>query len=524
MRRVGGHVTLTAVIAGLFLTPLLLPYYSVVLDPSALQIWREADRIFVLAQNTACLATLTTIIALPIGIAAAFALNASPSRWRRLSQSLLLVGLAVPLPVTTVAWHALRFGQWSPFSHGLIPAAVLHALAGLPWVVLIVNVGLSSRDPAVSDDARLHAGPIVRCLCVTLPRIRGFVALAAFWVIAQTAGEIVVTDMLQVRTFAEEVYTQAVAPASETNTAAELAVARAVAASLPMPIVFACMFVVIARWLRGQPNLELRSTSEETKQSIAGYFVTLLAISVIATPMACLILRCCRTHEGYSAFSGIGRLAIVGRDHSQLLIDSVIAALSTSFVVTFVVGVVAMCARRNQCFRAILLIVGVLAASIPAPIVGLGVRSAIDGILSCEQRCGLTVFRGVLYDGPSLLPVAWTWAIRSWPLALAIWWPAIVRLPRDFAEATRMDTGNAWAILRYDVLPTMWRPLATSIALIAAFCLGEVSASRLVTTPGGQSFTHDVFARMHFGITPDLAAMCLVLVVVIGVCCVAIRN
>ena len=47
---------------------------------------------------------------------------------------------------------------------------------------------------------------------MTLPRARGAVLAAAAWVALLTAHEITVTDMTQVRTFAEEVYTQFVLP------------------------------------------------------------------------------------------------------------------------------------------------------------------------------------------------------------------------------------------------------------------------------------------------------------------------
>ena len=41
--------------------------------------------------------------------------------------------------------------------------------------------------------------------------------------------------------------------------------------------------------------------------------------------------------------------------------------------------------------------------------------------------------------------------------------------------------------------------------------LGELSASKLVETPGSQTFAHEVFTQMHYGVTNDLAALGLVL-------------
>ena len=158
MSRFGGRLALVSAIGGLFAAPLLLPYVSILVDVSALSVWQESDRIFTLAGHTCGLVAVTLAFVMPVGIVGAFLLHVSSLRWQRGTRMLFAVGLVAPLPVTTVAWHALRLGQWSPFTQGLVPAAVLHALASLPWVVLIVEAGLASRDPAVNDDARLHAG------------------------------------------------------------------------------------------------------------------------------------------------------------------------------------------------------------------------------------------------------------------------------------------------------------------------------------------------------------------------------
>ena len=41
--------------------------------------------------------------------------------------------------------------------------------------------------------------------------------------------------------------------------------------------------------------------------------------------------------------------------------------------------------------------------------------------------------------------------------------------------------------------------------------LGEISASKLVETPGSETFAQVIFDRMHYGVTNDVAALCLVL-------------
>ncbi len=518
MSRFGGRLALVSAIGGLFAAPLLLPYVSILVDASALSVWQESDRIFTLAGHTCGLVAVTLAFVMPVGIVLAFLLHASSTRWQPAIRMLFAIGLVAPMPVTTVAWHVLRLGQWSPFAQGLVPAAMLHALESLPWVVLIVEAGLASRDPRVNDDACVHAGSFVRAMRVTLPGIRGFVALAALWVCSQSAGEIVITDLLQVRTFAEEVYTQAVAPGTETGTAAETAVARAVAASLPLPLILGLGLILAMRSLRQQPMQSIQETTASSNIRPSAIVMVLGLVSV-AMPIHNLSFRCCATPTSYAWLEGCSRLVVASRENARLITDSVLAAIITGVCVSFLVGIMAWLSMKRSCFRVAMLGVAALAAAIPGPIVGLGVRVMIDFLLTTEEsKLGTNWLRGILYDGPSLLPVAWVWAIRAWPLALAIWWPAVTRLPRDFGEATRMDSGSLIAKLRYDALPTLWRPFATASGLVAAFALGEVSGSRLVATPGGQSFAHDVFARMHFGITPELAAMCLVLMMVVVAC------
>ena len=51
---------------------------------------------------------------------------------------------------------------------------------------------------------------------------------------------------------------------------------------------------------------------------------------------------------------------------------------------------------------------------------------------------------------------------------------------------------------------------------MAVLSLGEFSAGKLVSTPGMPSFAEAVFTQMHYGVTNDLAAMCLLLLGAVG--------
>ena len=79
------------------------------------------------------------------------------------------------------------------------------------------------------------------------------------------------------------------------------------------------------------------------------------------------------------------------------------------------------------------------------------------------------------------------------------------------SDSARADGATSSQELRRVVSPLL-APVCGSAGLaVAILALGEVSAGKLVETPGTQLFAHEVFTLMHYGITNDLAALCLVL-------------
>ncbi len=139
--------------------------------------------------------------------------------------------------------------MWTPWGQGIGSAIWIHAAAALPWVILLVGQGLSGVERELEEDAWTLM-PAWRVLGrVTLPRAAAALAAAALWVSLQTATEISVTDVMQVRTFAEEVYTQIVGGPD-----VDEGIARAVAATLPLVLLAAVVVGGMARlWERRLP-------------------------------------------------------------------------------------------------------------------------------------------------------------------------------------------------------------------------------------------------------------------------------
>ena len=78
-------------------------------------------------------------------------------------------------------------------------------MAAIPWVVLIIGLGIRLIEPELEEAALLETSAWNVLLRVTLARSLPALVVAALWILVTTAGEITVTDLYQVRTYAEEV-------------------------------------------------------------------------------------------------------------------------------------------------------------------------------------------------------------------------------------------------------------------------------------------------------------------------------
>jgi len=171
--------------------------------------------------NTLILAGATVALSLPIGTLLAVLIARSDLPGRSVAAILLGTLLFLPLVVQAAGWMA-GFGLqgWVTMAYGTgawldhwSGAIWVHTVAAIPWVALIVGVALRVVEPEIEEAALLDGTTTAVFFRVTAPRAIGGVAAAAMWVVVMTAGEITVTDLFQVRTYAEELFTQLAAQA-----------------------------------------------------------------------------------------------------------------------------------------------------------------------------------------------------------------------------------------------------------------------------------------------------------------------
>jgi iron(III) transport system permease protein len=525
------RLTLTALLALGVALPLAWPLRELPagawLDPASLR------RLAVLAGNTGRLILGTLAVALPAGTLLAVLLARTDLPGRRLLAALLVLPLFIPLPLVATGWQAvlgaggwlpllpLAGGEWVPWSQGLGSAVFLHALAGLPWVALLVGVGLSAVEPDLEEDALTVRPPAWVLWNVSLPRAGLSVAAAGLWVALQAAGEITITDPMQVRTFAEEVYTQLAGAEIDPGGGAN-PLGRAVAASLAGVAVAVVAALALARGLerlarpgavRYRRALLLRLG--RWRWPLAA-LVAMVVGGLLAVPAGGLVRRAglAGSPPSWSALELWRQVRFTARTDLDLLAASLGVAAVSGVLATALALTGAWLARDSRWFRLSLLILLAVAWAMPGPVLGLGLKELFRTAVEASEGVSRLPAH-LLWYGPSRLPLVAVDVIRFLPFAAALVWPAVRALPGELLEACRLDGAGPFRELTGVVWPLV-RPAAVRAALaVGVLSLGELSAGKLVRTPGGESFAEVIWTQMHFGVTADLAARCLVLLAVV---------
>lgn len=480
--------------------------------------WRNAG-------ETLRLVATTEVLALPIGTVLAFLLFRTDLPGRRLWLALLALTAFVPMPLHATAWLG-GFGDISrtqalgsgPLLVGRFGAAFVHATAALPWIVWIVGLGMLAVEPELEESARLDMAPWLVALAVTVRRSRGAIAGAALAAGVLTAGDMTVTDILSIRTYAEEAYLQfglGKGPGAAASTA------------LPPLILLGGLIVVAARWLLRTDPSRIASTSTVASRFglgrwriVAALAVALFLGSLLGLPLFSLVWQAGRVggdarRQLPPGWSLAGLAGTLGKAVSEVVGPSLRrpwrGPLGASLVWGSLgaIGAVALAwalawaSRRPGPWRIVTAFALALALATPGPIAGMAMVLAYRG------------FR-FLYDSPAIIVL--TYVMRTWPYALILLWPAIRGLPPEYFESAELDgCGPARQVGRVALPLTLG---AIGLAWGAAFvlALGELSAAYLATPPGHNSLTFRIWDKLHIPPESSLAGFVLVTLGVFAAC------
>jgi iron(III) transport system permease protein len=501
--------------------PLTLPLGEALLDLSAWPLWSERARFVELAGNTLRLAAGTLALALPAGIVGAVLLYRTDLPLRRELRGLIVLTLFVPLPLFASGWQAAlgsgglfsfvstESSIWRPWDQGLRAAIWIHAVAGLPWVVWLVGRGLCWVEPELEEDALTAASPWRVLWHVTVRRSGAAIGAAALWVGLQTATEVTVTDLMQVRTYAEEVYNQFVA-------SDRALVPRLVAVAFPSVLLAGILVAwTTQRWQQTLPPLTTLAAVPRLlplgRLRWPCFTLVLAAVSVLVlVPLVSLIWKggLAGSPEAWSLGALTDALAKASLAGAKVVRDSLLLAAGAGGVAALLAVIACWLAVESRGFRFLVVALMAVAWAMPAPIVGVGLKDTIEFILASVPSKPLS---RALYYGPSLLPVLWVDIIRFFPCAVAVLWPIVRLLPPELRDAARVDGARPWQELHYVVIPLTLLVIIRAGLAVAVLSLGELGAGKLVAPPESGTFAQELFSQMHYGTGRDVAALCLLL-------------
>lgn len=480
------------------------------------------------------LALAVAAITMPIALLLGMLIGKSNLPFRTFP--LLLLGAILLLPLHQIAsgWiAALGFRGWlsvallGPESHqilleGVWGAVIVHAAAAIPWATLLTIAALRNTSSKLEELALLDASQWRVFFRVTLPE--SLPALCAIMILVMTSActEIAATDLFQVRTFAEEVYTQSALGNYQVyglDPSSGL-VGFLAGVLLMVTIVYVALYqlqVYFIHQLQEEDHTVWVLKFHRFRYLFLSILLSLIGF-VVLVPIVALMFKAgvfvIQTEEAWQRNWSIQTL-IMGiidapvRHRRELFASIKLAVLVATFVV-FAGSLIAWAlrdplAQKKRSPKKLLLLIVSLLVALPGPLVGLLV------IVSLNQPLDSPIaFLGELY-GTWFAP--WlAQSLRILPLVSIALWPAMASLSNSLVEAAKTDGASFTSRMFKVIYPNRWAALVAAWMLAFGLSLGELSATALVVPPGTPPLSVRVLSLLHYGVEDQVAALSLFMI------------
>lgn len=471
------------------------------------------------ARNTLLLGMAVCAIALPMGTLLALLIVRTDTPGRGLAALLLGAMLVVPLYLQMTGWEAMvgklgwqtsLFGSaGQPWLSGWRAAIWLHALAATAWTALIVGLGLRLVDPQLEEEALLDASSSQVFLRVTLPRALASLGVAALWILMITAGEMTVTNVYQVRNFAEALHTSMAWGDDQGQTWLQAF------PSLLLTIVLLGFGLILATKLAPSGEISALRKSRVYRLGIWRWVAmgVLLAsvLIIVAVPVVGLCYQSGKeteiiagqTHRHWSA-GKFFEMTISNpwqsfRDDIRwTLVMGAVTATST-IVLAAPLAWWARCGGRRALPA---LLTSAVFLAVPGPLLSLG-------LIWLMSSTNLSLLSW-LYNRTIFTPVVLMTA-RAMPLAILICWYALRTVGRDTLDSAATEgAGSATRFWRIGAV-AHWPAFTAAWVTAWAVSMGDVTATAniLVLPPGIDTVAQRIFQMAHFGATDQLSGLSL---------------
>jgi iron(III) transport system permease protein len=482
--------------------------FFAVTDPDA--------RTWSLWKNSLRLAGGTVALAVPLGTLAAILIHRSNAWGRNAGWFALTILLFSPIYLQAAGWDAW-FGRqtwlWQgqhAHTHRMLVAIWIHAAAAIPWVAMMVGAALLQITPELEESALMDMSVPAVLASITLPLCWPAILLSCWWVAVMTGAEMTVTDLYQIRTYAEEIYTTI--PLLEDVTFQELALQTAPRAAW---IMFGCIglsLLFIGALARHEypPSANTRLELDlGNGRLLASFLLFVLAAIIVAAPVITLCFDAGSYVEsgavgGQRSWSAKKFMELVAssplRFRRELVWTIAIGACAATLGTVLAIGLGSM--ARNGKFGALLtLVLATLCAAIPGPMIALGIITLLN-----RESNSFSVW---LYDRTILAPVL-AGAIRSLPVTIAVVWWGIRTVPSELNDLAKLDGLGTLQRIWHVLWPTRRELILAAWCAAFAIAIGDLGATVLVTPPGVSTLAIRVFGLLHAGVNDQVAAICLV--------------
>jgi iron(III) transport system permease protein len=484
-------------------------------------VWRFAPpgtrRVLV---NSLWLALASCAIAVPAGVMLADLVVRYRLPLAGLARAILVLLVFLPLYVQVSGWDAalgklgwitlVTGSAGEPWLAGMRGAIFVHAMAGIPWVALIVGIGLAQVDRQQIEAALLEGGSLLAQWRIVLPEVAPLVFAAGLWVAVITATDMTVTNIYLVdpreMTFTEQFY-------MNYSTAADAQ--DAVLGVLPglggLVALLLLVLVILAEWARHTRRAAGGGASVvfEVGNWWCGMMAVLgLAIvALLGVPLVSLVTKAGFVVEQIEGDRvrrwSLAKFLEVLSETPVRFAEEIGWTLEIGFAAATLATIggvlVAWPARRGGWRAAPAIVLATLALSIPGPLIGVWLIDLLN------RPSPLFIF---LYDRTILAP-ALAQSVRALPVAILIAWHAFATISDQQLAAAALD--GAGSVRRFWLLGLGQQRGALAAAWLAAFAVasGDLAWSLLVLPPGVDTIQRRVFGLVHFGVEEQVAGIAL---------------
>ncbi len=495
-----------------------------------------SDRLRGLLLNSTWLAGGALLISLPMGTLLAVAI-AKTSLWgKNLLERVLIALLFVPLYVQATAWQAagqqgmlggggLFAGDWLAGWRGAI---WIHGVAAIPWVVLFVAATLRKIPRELEEESLQDAAAWRVLLGVSLRHAVAGIVAAALWVTVLCFSEIAVTDLFQVRTFAEEIYTAASLGTLDEQTNGDLSGVPQFAANelwLGTLAIFCLVSAALTAVWMWVPVANFVSPASDwvwqlrRSRWVFVPVVWLLVAVVVGAPLVGLLGKAGEqitpSDEGvlqtWSASKAARLVASSPWEHRRELGWSLMIGGAATFAAVGVAVLLAWALRTRWLPSLPTSLLLAFGFAVPGPLLGVWIIGWLnhppDSFLSPLTWC---------YDHTILAPVLAQF-LRALPLATLILGAQFASLPQDLLDSARSDGAGWWRQLASIALPWCWPAVLAAACMAMIVAMGDLAATLLVVPPGVSPLSVRIFGLLHYGAEDQVSALCLMLTLALGI-------